>query len=169
MSTKDLDKNALNTKLVLEGPGVKTFNRPGVSITIKDDFFKYFVLLICPNKKYDWYVHFENYSENPYTQHEKELLFTELAKVVKPGETVTTDGGVTPGGISALRKMLHYGFEEIGTKTAGVHWASKMTLNKTKWNEWIRHADSDDYTWDGTGDGPTLNNTKPVVLVLRKL
>ena len=82
---------------------------------------------------------------------------------------MTTEGGVTPGGISALKHMPFHGFEIIG-KNSGQHvyWASDRLLDREKFDRWIQHADKDDYRINNKQMPLTVENTRPVVKILRK-
>lgn len=155
--------------VIIEGIGPKTWNMEGLSISLKTDNMKYFVLLVSGKSKYDWIIHFENESDTSYTDEEKEILFTAVREIVQPGEVITTEGGVTPGGIHALRKLLAHGFSEIDTNSGkNVYWASSRLLNETKFNLWIQHADPDDYKVINKKEPLSIDNTKPVVLVIQR-
>ena len=103
-----------NNDVTIEGQGPKTFNREGLSISLKAEPMKYFVLLTSNKKNVDWIIHFENNSEKPFTDEEKFILFDAVADVIQPDDIVTTEGGVTPGGISALKHMPFHGYKIIG-------------------------------------------------------
>ena len=164
-----VDKFFSNNDVTIEGQGPKTFNREGLSISLKTEPMKYFVLLTSNKKNVDWIIHFENESEKPFTDEEKFILFDAVADVIQPDDIVTTEGGVTPGGISALKHMPFHGFEIIG-KNSGQHvyWASDRMLDREKFDRWIQHADKDDYKVNNKQMPLTVENTRPVVKVLRK-
>ena len=115
-------------------------------------------------------MHFENDSSEEFTDDEKFILFDALSDIIAPGDIVTTEGGVTPGGISALKRLVFYGFKIID-KNSGQHiyWASSRMLNEEKFNKWIQHADEDDYKVKNKQQPLTIENTRPVVKVLEKI
>lgn len=158
-----------NNDVTIEGQGPKTFNKEGLSISLKAEPMKYFVLLTSNKKNVDWIIHFENNSEKPFTDEEKFILFDAVADIIQPDDIVTTEGGVTPGGISALKHMPFHGFEIIG-KNSGQHvyWASDRLLDREKFDKWIQHADKDDYRINNKQMPLTVENTSPVVKILRK-
>ena len=104
-----------------------------------------------------------------FTDEEKFILFDAVADIIQPDDIVTTEGGVTPGGISALKHMPFHGFEIIG-KNSGQHvyWASDRLLDREKFDKWIQHADKDDYRINNKQMPLTVENTRPVVKILRK-
>lgn len=113
-------------------------------------------------------MHFENFSDEPYTDKEKDILLTALSAVVDAGEVVTTEGGVTPGGISAIKKLCNKGFTKIGTNSGKrVYWAPTL-IDFSKFCKWISSADKEDYKRNDKTSWPNLDNTSPVVWVIRK-
>lgn len=159
-----------NNDIIIEAAGPKTWNKDGISISLKNDYFKYFVLLTSNKANVDWIIHFENDSKTPFTEDEKIILFNAVSDIIQPGDIVTTEGGVTPGGISALKRLAKYGFKIIG-KNSGQHvyWASPKMLDYNKFENWISHADTADYKIKNKQMDLTVENTRPVVKILQKL
>ena len=155
---------------IIEGPGEKTWGLPGFSITLKTNYMKYFVVLLANSKKYDYYLHFENESDEPYTEREKNILFTALSSVLKKGDRVTTSGGVTPGGISALKNLIIYNFEiEEYISNDQIQWASDRLFNKEKFAAWVKNPKhKNDFKIIDNTKPITKDNTKPVIPVLVK-
>jgi hypothetical protein len=165
--------NSFENKVILEGPNEKTWNRDGFSISLKDQYMKYIAVLLSPKDRYDYFVHFENetYPFSPYTEEEKDILFKALSQHLKSGDIITTEGGVTPGGISAFKKLaLYYGFEIIRTHEGkSVYWASKRILDESKMKEWFANPlHKKDFKVIDPSKPITIENTKPVVVVLKK-
>lgn len=159
-----------NTDVIIEGEGPKTWNLEGISISLKEEPLKYFVLLTCNKADIDWLIHFENDSNKPFTDQEKHILFNAVSDIIDKGDVVTTEGGVTPGGISALKKLKMHGYKEIGThKGKNVYWASPRILDANKFNEWIVNASTSDYSKIDKKGPLTIENTRPIVLMLEKL
>jgi len=104
---------------------------------------KYFAVLVSNKQKYDYLLHFENETDGkPYTDDEKNILFNALANSLSSGDIVTTEGGVTPGGISAFKKLTNYGFKIIGKHDGkSVYWASPRILDKEKLNKWLANPE----------------------------
>lgn len=159
-----------NKDITIEGQGAKTFNKEGIAICLKKEPLKYFVLLTTNKKNIDWLIHFENDSDTEFTDEEKFILFEAVADIMQPGDVVTTEGGVTPGGISALKHMPFHGYKIIG-KNSGQHiyWASPKMLDREKFDKWIQHADKDDYKVNNKQQPLTVENTRPVVKILEKI
>lgn len=158
------------TEVILEGPSEKTWNKPGFTVSLSDNALKFFVALLSKSKKYDYILHFENYSDTELTTAQKTALFKKLADAIKPGEIVTTEGGVTPGGIHALKNLVNYGFEIIDTnKGARVLWATDKLLDNDKLTKWFtedEHKDEFEILDDTLPI--TKENTRPIVAVLVK-
>lgn len=93
-----------------------------------------------------------------------------MAECIKPGEIISTRGGVTPGGISALKKFVNYGFEIIDTYSGKkLIWATEDLLDIDKFNEWIaKENHKNDYKIIDETLPITKENTMPVVVILRK-
>jgi len=165
-----IEKFFNNKDIKVEGQGPKTFNREGIAICLKRDPLKYFVLLTSNKHNIDWNLHFENDSDTEFTKEEKFILFEAAADIIQSGDIVTTEGGVTPGGISALKNMPFHGFKIIG-KNSGQHvyWASPKMLNREKFDKWIQHADPEDYKVNNKDLPLTVENTRPVVKILEKI
>ena len=159
-----------NKNITIESQGPKTFGREGIAVCLKKDPLKYFVLLTSNKHNIDWILHFENDSESEFTSEEKFILFEAIADIIQSGDIVTTEGGVTPGGISALKNLVFHGFRIID-KNSGQHvyWASPRMLNREKFDKWIKHADEDDYKVNNKQQPLTIENTRPVVKILEKL
>lgn len=158
-------------KITIEGKSEKTWNMPGASVSITDEPMKYFVLLVSKSAKYDYYIHFENETKTPYTDSEKDALFSGIANLVEDGEVVTTSGGVTPGGISAMHKLTNYGFKIIGWHKglSQVYWASQRLFDEEKFNKWVQGASKHECELIDKNLPPTKENTKPVVPILKKI
>jgi len=155
--------------VIIEGKSTKTWDMDGISISLRKNDMKYIALLLS-NGKYDWLIHFENETNQPYTDNEKEILFNAVADIVKPDDLLTTEGGVTPGGISGIKKLKMHGFKQAGVnKGDNVYWASDRLLDRDKFNKWIQNANEDDYIVIDKDKPLTIENTKPVVQVLEKL
>lgn len=155
--------------VIIEGRGPKTWDMEGISISLAHEHLKYFVLLVSNSPKYDWYIHFENESDEQYTEEEKKVLFNTIREIVQPGETVTTEGGITPGGVHAMYQLANNGFTPIDVnKGKNVYWASNRLLDETKFNIWIQHANPDDYRVLNKKEPLTVDNTKPIVLVVQR-
>lgn len=167
---KIVDAFFSNKSITIEGQGAKTFGREGIAICLKKDPLKYFVLLTSNKHNIDWIIHFENDSETEFTNDEKFTLFEAVSDIIQSGDIITTEGGITPGGISALKSMVFHGFEIIG-KNSGQHvyWASDRMLDREKFDKWIQHADKDDYKVNNKQMPLTVENTRPVVKILEKL
>lgn len=170
ISKSVLDGFFNNKNINIEGRGPKTFNLEGIAISLRKDPLKYFVLLTSNKHKIDWILHFENDSTSEFTDEEKFILFDAVADIIQPGDVVTTEGGVTPGGISALKKLAFHGFRVIGNNSGQhVYWASPKMLNYEKFANWIQHADKEDYKVNNKQQPLTVENTRPVVKILEKL
>lgn len=166
-----IDSFFVNKDIIIEPEGAKTFNREGIAICLKKDPMKYFVMLTSNKHNIDWILHFENDSDNgEFTDEEKFILFEAIADIIQSGDIVTTEGGVTPGGISALKKLQFHGFRIID-KNSGQHiyWASDKILDREKFDKWIQHADKDDYKVNNKQLPLTVENTRPVIKILEKL
>ena len=165
-----IDKFISNPNIKLEGQGAKTFGREGIAVCLKTEPLKYFVLLTSNKHNVDWIIHFENDSETEFTDEVKFILYDAVADMVQSGDIVTTEGGVTPGGISALKHLALHGFKIID-KNSGQHiyWASPRMLDQEKFNKWIQHASPDDYKVNNKQQPLTVENTRPVVKILEKL
>lgn len=162
-----------NEPTIIEGPNEKTWNLNGFSISLTNCYMKYFAILASKKEKFDWFIHFENETEPnvPYTDEEKDILFKALANNIKKGAVITTEGGVTPGGISALKKLENYGFKIIGKHSGkSVYWASDRLLDKDKLNKWLNEPNhkSDFKIIDNTKP-ISKDNVKPVVAILKKI
>lgn len=159
-----------NQDVIIEGQGPKTWDREGLVVSLKTEPLKYFVLLTSNKHNVDWIIHFENDSNTEFTEEEKFILFEAIADIIQTGDIVTTEGGVTPGGISALKHLPFHGFKIIG-KNSGQHvyWASPRMLDREKFDKWILHADKDDYKINNKQEPLTVENTRPVVKVLEKI
>lgn len=145
----------------------KTWDREGLSLSLKSDEDKYFVMLTS-NKKFDWLLHFENDSDTPYTNEEKITLIEAATDLMDSGDIISTEGGVTPGGISCLKRFEIFGFDIIGTHSGeDVYWAPTLTDPK-KWARWIQTADPNDYIVIDKSKPLSIENTRPVVKVLKK-
>lgn len=159
-----------NQNIIIEGQGPKTFNKEGIAVCLKKDPLKYFVLLTSNKHNIDWILHFENDSETEFAEEEKYILFDAISDIIQSGDIVTTEGGVTPGGISALKRLVFHGFKIIGNNSGQhVYWASPRMLNQEKFNKWIHNANKEDYKVINKENDLTIENTRPVVKILEKL
>ena len=159
-----------NPDVIIEGQGPKTWNEEGISISLKSDPLKYFVLLTSKKHDVDWIIHFENDSEHPFTEEEKFILFDAVSDIAQSGDILTSEGGITPGGISGIKRLTFHGFKIVG-KNSGqdVYWASDRILDREKFNEWIKDANPGDYKVKNKDEGLTVENTRPVVKVLERI
>lgn len=163
-----VDEFYSNPNVKIEGKGIKTWDSEGISLSLKSDENKYFVMLTS-DKKFDWLLHFENDSDSPYTDEEKFTLIQATVDLMDSGDIISTEGGVTPGGISCLKRFEMFGFDIIGTHSGGsVYWASSKLIDYNKWIKWIQTADPSDYIVIDKSQPLTIDNTRPVVKVLRK-
>lgn len=159
-----------NPDIIIEPQGPKTFNREGIAVCLKKEPLKYFVLLTSNKYNIDWILHFENDSEKEFTPDEKFILFDAISDIIQSGDVVTTEGGITPGGISAMKNLAFHGFEIIGNNSGQhIYWASDRMLDREKFDRWIQHADKDDYKVNNKQLPLTVENTRPVVKILKKL
>ena len=159
-----------NKNITIEGQGPKTFGREGIAICLRKDPLKYFVLLTSNKHNIDWIIHFENDSEKEFTDEEKFILFDAVSDIVDSGDIVTTEGGITPGGISALKHLPFHGFKVIGNNSGQhIYWASPRMLDQEKFNKWIQHANPEDYKVKNKQLPLTVENTRPVVKILEKV
>ena len=165
--------NSFESKIIIEGSNEKTWNRDGFSISLRDQYMKYIAVLVSSKEKYDYFIHFENETSpySPYTNEEKDILFKALSQHLKSGDVITTEGGVTPGGISAFKKLaLYYGFEIIGKHEGkSVYWASPRILDKSKMKEWFENPEhKKDFKVIDFSKPVSIENTTPIVVVLKK-
>lgn len=161
-------QNQIDT--VIDGKSIKTWNRDGFSVSIAEEPLKFFVALTTSEGPIDYYLHFENESDVDYTEAEKEALFTGLDAVIEKGEIVSTSGGVTPGGISALKKLQKYGYKIIAQTSdeRKVYWASDRLLDKEKFEKWLNKEGNNDFKVKDASQPLSKENTKPIVPVLKK-
>lgn len=163
-----VDNFYTNSDVTIGGTGRKTWNQEGLTLSLKSDENKYFVMLTS-KKKFDWLLHFENDSDSPYTNEEKLTLIEASVDLMNSGDIISTEGGVTPGGISCLKRYQMYGFDIIGTNSGeSVYWASPRILDAKKFAKWIQTADPTDYKVIDKTKPLTIENTRPVVKVLKK-
>lgn len=163
-----VDNFYANSAVTIEGTGRKTWNLEGISLSLKSDENKYFVMLTS-KKKFDWLLHFENDSDSPYTTEEKLTLIGASSDLMDTGDIISTEGGITPGGISCLKRYQMYGFDIIGKNSGqNVYWASPRILDANKFAKWIQTADPSDYIIIDKTKPLTIENTRPVVSVLQK-
>ena len=100
-----IDKFFGNKDIIIEGQGSKTFDREGIAVCLKNEPLKYFVLLTSNKHNIDWIIHFENDSDTPFSDEEKFILFDAISDIIDDGDIVTTEGGITPGGISFVTTL----------------------------------------------------------------
>ncbi len=163
-----VDNFYANPDVKIDGCGRKTWGLDGISLSLKSDEGKYFVMLTS-TKKFDWLLHFENDSDEPYTNEDKIKLIEATANLTDSGDIISTEGGITPGGISCLKRFQMFGFDIIGTNSGqNVYWASNRLLDSNKWKKWISSADKNDYIIIDKNKPITIENTRPVVKILRK-
>lgn len=163
-----LEKFFNNHDVIIEDKNEKTWNLDGISISLKQDHLKYFVLLTSNKDGIDWFIHFENHSTTPFTSEEKYTLYLAVADIIEDGDVVTTEGGVTPGGISAIKNLSKYGFQKIGeNKGKNVYWSENL-MDYTKFNKWLINAKPTDYVVKDKTKFLTLDNTAPIVWIMRK-
>ena len=67
------------------------------------------------------------------------MLFGAVNDIIDNGEVVTTRGGVTPGGIHALCRLVDFGFSVIDYRKDNLYWAENM-IDIPKFNKWLLHA-----------------------------
>lgn len=173
LNLKDtIEKFFNNTDVNIEGRGVKTWDKDGIAVSLKTDPMKYFVLLTTNRKNIDWIIHFENRTDPmvPFTEEEKFILFEAITDIIQSGDVVTTEGGVTPGGISGLKNMAFHGFKIIDKYSNKdiLYWATTL-LDREKFDKWIQHANPEDYRVINKEQPLTVENTLPVVKILQKL
>lgn len=70
-----------------------------------------------------WGIHFRTYQDNNRREEnqrsvlgekEKQRLFQATARLIKPGERLSTYGTITPGGLHGLLRFKDLGFKQVG-------------------------------------------------------
>lgn len=157
--------------IIEKGPNEKTWHNEGYVISLASDRNKYIVLLKSTHKNISYEIHIENESGWPITQNEKDILFRALYDSLEKGDVITSFGGCTPGGLSAMQNLVKkYGFTKIGEYSGEhIYWSSPRLVDCNNFNKWINNPEHKNmFTVKKPSEPLTMENTKPVIWIVRK-
>ena len=139
---------------------------------------KCFVLL--PRQDNYNYLHISNETSEPFTEEELDRLIRSVADYMQVGEKLTTSGGVTPGGLSLIKRFANYGFDKVGEYSDDfmLKWSgdalckefkAPLVLNYEKFAEWLNNpAHKNDFKILDDNAQLSEKNTRPIVWELEK-
>lgn len=113
--------------------------------------------------------HFRNNSGEAYGKDEVERLLRSVGAYLKVGDVITSRGGCTPGGLSAVKWFADYGFEKCGEYHGWyLYWAGRE-MDSDKFAEWVANPKhKDDFVFLGDFGDASPAYTSPVIWELRK-
>lgn len=139
---------------------------------------KCFVLL--PRQDNYNYLHVDNETSEPFTEEELDRLIRSVADYMQVGEKLTTSGGVTPGGLSLIKRFANYGFDKVGEYSDDfmLKWSgdalckefkAPLVLDYEKFAEWLNNpAHKNDFKILDDNAQLSEKNTRPIVWELEK-
>lgn len=166
-----MDKSEFGSVIIKKGKNKKTWNRNGYVIELKSDRNKYLVLLESEQRGVSYELHIENESGSPITQDEKDILFNALYGLLKDNDVLTSFGGCTPGGLTAIENLVRkYGFKKIGTYSGEkLYWSSPRLIDSKKFDNFINNPKHKDMFKVVDRSKPlSLDNTVPIISVIKK-
>jgi len=128
----------LTNDVTIEGKGVKTWDKEGISISLKDQNMKYITLLLS-DSKYTWHIFFENETDVPMEEKEKFILLNTISNIVEKDDTIILYGNISPYDIIMLSKLKMHGFTIDGYNDISIKW--NQHIDKESFNKWIEFAD----------------------------
>jgi len=143
----------LTNDVTIEGKGVKTWNKDGISISLKNQDMKYIALLLSPGK-YTWHIFFENETDTQMEENEKFALLNMVSNIAKKDDTIVLYGNIRPYDIIMISKLKMHGFTIDEYSPASIKWADN--IDEAAFNKWIEFADERLYE--------VINQDKPLTI-----
>lgn len=156
--------------IIRTGPNKKTWGCNGYVIELRLNKDKYIVLLESSQKGISYEMHIKNKSDSQITQEEKDILFDALYNFLEDNDVLTSFGGCTPGGLTAIENLIKkYGFEKIDSYHGEyLYWATGLIDNK-KFDNWINKPEHRNMFEIIDNSKPlSISNTLPIIPVIKK-
>lgn len=157
-----------NLNVIIGGQSESTWGFEGLSFSLKEDLKKHFVLIEQHNR---YCLHFENKSNSPFSKSELDRLYKALTFIIPTGTEITSLGGITPGGISGVKKLSNYGFKLIDNiHGKNNYWAGPKLLDDDKLDVWLNKPENkDNFLIINSNEELNKKNTRPIVPVMKKI